>query len=295
MSWILGLLLILGASSQAPTAADPLPPLTLPSVPSRFAELNGSKVHYKSFGAGSQALVFVHGWSCDMTFWYRQVRAFSGRARVILIDLPGHGLSDAPKVTYGAALFGAAIDAVLQAEGIGKAVLVGHSMGVPAVRQFDRAHPEKTLAIVAVDGSLRAVVSSPLVMTELAARYRQDDYKAAVETAVDSMFSEGAPADLKGAVKARMVATPQHVIVSAMEEMGDPAIWTPDPIHAPLLVVLAKNPLWTQDYEAFVRRIAPQVEYHVWEGVGHFLMMERPEEFNSLLSTFLARHRLLLR
>jgi pimeloyl-ACP methyl ester carboxylesterase len=40
-----------------------------------------------------------------------------------------------------------------------KATLVGHSMGTPVVREFYRQHPEKTEALVAVDGSFRALCS----------------------------------------------------------------------------------------------------------------------------------------
>jgi pimeloyl-ACP methyl ester carboxylesterase len=38
-------------------------------------------------GAGDTALVFVHGWCCDRSFWHRQVDAFSGDHRVVTIDL----------------------------------------------------------------------------------------------------------------------------------------------------------------------------------------------------------------
>jgi pimeloyl-ACP methyl ester carboxylesterase len=36
----------------------------------------------------------------------------------------------------------------------------------------------------------------------------------------------------------------------------------------------------------------PHLDYHVWEGVSHFLMMEQPEKFNSALSVFLEKHQL---
>jgi pimeloyl-ACP methyl ester carboxylesterase len=72
-----------------------------------------------------------------------------------------------------------------------------------------------------------------------------------------------------------------------MKGMLDPAIWKDDPIKVPLQVILAKNPFWNSDYEKYVRTLAPQVEYHVIDGVGHFLMLEKPKEFNDLLAGFL--------
>lgn len=118
---------------------------------SRFALLDGAKVHYESRGEGEEALVFVHGWMCNGSFWRAQLPAFAEQ-RVIVIDLPGHGASDHPDVDYTMDHFARGIDAVLVDAKVEKAVLVGHSMGTPVIRQFYRRHPEKTLALVIVDG-----------------------------------------------------------------------------------------------------------------------------------------------
>src|SRR5262245_8728432 len=85
---------------------------------SRFARVDGIRVHYKSVGKGREALVFVHGWTCDMSFWRDQAAGLAGTARVILVDLPGHGLSDKPQITYTMDLFARAIDAVLNDAGV---------------------------------------------------------------------------------------------------------------------------------------------------------------------------------
>ena len=83
-----------------------------------------------------------------MNFWRMQVPAFETKSRVIAIDLPGHGRSDKPQIDYTMDLFARAIDAVLRDAKVDRAVLVGHSMGVPVVRQFYRKYPEKTRALV---------------------------------------------------------------------------------------------------------------------------------------------------
>jgi pimeloyl-ACP methyl ester carboxylesterase len=74
---------------------------------------------------------------------------------VIALDLPGHGQSDKPQIAYTMDLFANAIDAVMRDAKVERAVLVGHSMGTPVARQFYRKYPQKTLAIVIVDGGLR--------------------------------------------------------------------------------------------------------------------------------------------
>jgi pimeloyl-ACP methyl ester carboxylesterase len=75
--------------------------------------------------------------------------------------------------------------------------------------------------------------------------------------------------------------------------MFDPAIWKEDPIGVPVLCVIARSPFWSADYETFVRRLAPRLDYRVVDGAGHFVMMDKPDEFNALLANFLMANGLL--
>src|SRR5258708_1977672 len=140
------LLTVATAAAQKPANSD---------GESRYTSLDGLRVHYKSYGQGRDALVLVHGWSCNIDYWRDQLPDFTKRSRVVAIDLPGHGQSDKPEIAYTMDLFARAVDAVLLDAKVEHAVLVGHSMGTPVARQFYRKYPQKTLAIVVVDGALR--------------------------------------------------------------------------------------------------------------------------------------------
>jgi pimeloyl-ACP methyl ester carboxylesterase len=120
----------------------------------KYAKLDTTKIHYVSEGKGKNAIVLVHGWGGNLTLWRDHIAELSKRARVIAIDLPGQGMSDKPEMKYDMDLFAAAIDAVMKDAGVERAVLVGHSMGTPVARQFYRTYPQKTLAMVIVDGGL---------------------------------------------------------------------------------------------------------------------------------------------
>jgi pimeloyl-ACP methyl ester carboxylesterase len=255
-------------------------------APSRRAAFEGMKVHYKSLGSGTQALVFVHGWTCNLGFWDAQAEAFPGR-RLLFVDLPGHGASDKPEIAYTMDLFARAVEAAMRDAGVERAVLVGHSMGTPVIWRFYRLFPAKTLALVAVDGSFRSYFQNPADAARFVDRYRGLDYKVVVGAAIDSMMAPGAPSELRRRVKGEMLATPQHVVVSASLGMTDPGAFTPDTIGVPLLAVYAKSPYWTAEYEAYVRKLAPQADFQVMEGVGHFLMMDDPPAFNGRLRSFL--------
>src|SRR5262249_13048164 len=113
-------IITLSAIANLVGAAEPAD--IVAKAPSKFAKLGENRIHYKSLGEGKTALVFVHGWSCDMTFWRHQVGALNGKVRVILVDLPGHGQSDRPKIEYTMDLFARAVDAVLTDAGVDDAV-----------------------------------------------------------------------------------------------------------------------------------------------------------------------------
>jgi pimeloyl-ACP methyl ester carboxylesterase len=261
----------------------------LDKAPSRFAKHDDIRVHYKSLGQGETALVFVHGWTCDLTFWRAQVPALDGKMRMILIDLPGHGKSDKPKIEYTMDLFARSIDAVLQDAGVNEAVLAGHSMGTPVVRQFYRLFPKKTRGLIAVDGSLRPFPGGSEQFDKFIAMLSGPESEAMRGKMIDSMFTERTTDEVKKAIKSVMMSAPQHVAVGAFKGMRDPAIWKEDEIKVPLQVILAKSKWWAEDYEKYVRKLAPQVDYRVMEGVGHFLMLEEPGAFNEIMTAFLRK------
>jgi pimeloyl-ACP methyl ester carboxylesterase len=78
-----------------------------------------------------------------------------------------------------------------------------------------------------------------------------------------------------------------------MDAMGDPTIWNNDQINIPVLAIMARSPAWKDDEEEYFRSIVPTLEFKMWTEVSHFLMMERPAEFNSEISGFISRYKLL--
>ena len=258
---------------------------------SRFTKLDGARIHYVNYGKGSEALVLIHGWTMNLDSWRDQVSDFAKRNRVIVIELPGHGQSDKPQVTYSMDLFARAVDAVMRDAKVKRAVLVGHSMGTPVARQFYRKYPEKTLAIVIVDGPLRPFGDKALV-DRLIAGFRGPNYQQVVSQMFAGMAGPNLSAEAKQRIQASYQNTPQHVIVSAIEGVADPSIWGEDKINVPVLAIMAKNPVYPPVEESF-RGIAPHMEFQMWDGVGHFIMMEKAKEFNAAVLQFLDKNKLL--
>ena len=283
--FLAGLLIMSALEVVAATEAD--------ISESPFATVDGIKVHYTSYGEGAAAVLFVHGWIGDETLWQEQGPALAAQnLRAITIDLPGHGQSDKPPIAYTSDLYARAIAAVLDHAGVKTATLVGHSLGAAAIRQFYRHYPQRVSALVIVDGALRPFGDAAMLERFLAP-FRGADYEQAVNRAMDGMTQQIRDESVRTRIKAAAAKTPQHVGVSEMEASDAPELWNPDAIDVPVLIILAKSPRWTTDYERFVRSFIPNLQYETWDGVSHFLMMEKPREFTDALVGFMRKHRLL--
>jgi pimeloyl-ACP methyl ester carboxylesterase len=262
-------------------------PAQLAVLPSHSAPFEGGRVHYKDLGAGPDAVVFVHGWNCDLSVWDHQLPALGGVRRAIFIDLPGFGQSSAPAGRYSMEHLARGVDAVLRKAGVSRVVLVGHSMGAPVSRQFYRDRPDAVLGLVIVDGALRFKRADTAQVKPMLTRLGGPDYQKFVSKMMGGMVSTMSDSVARQGIMRTALATPKQVSVSAMREMFELSIWTDDPIRVPAMAVMAGTSGWDADYEAYVRRLAPGVQYVTMEGAGHFLMIERATEFNELLRTFL--------
>jgi pimeloyl-ACP methyl ester carboxylesterase len=90
--------------------------------------LNGHRIAYRDDGVG-EVLLLVHGLSGDSSSWREVMPKLSRNYRVIAPDLLGHGQSDKPRGEYSPAIFAALLRDLLDALGIDKVTLVGHSLG----------------------------------------------------------------------------------------------------------------------------------------------------------------------
>jgi len=248
--------------------------------------VDGIDVHYESAGAGETTIVCVHGWASDGRVWAGQFEGLTDRARLIAIDLPGHGLSDAPEIDYTCGLFVRAIAAVMDAEDLERAVLMGHSNGVPMIKAFEMAHPDRTSALIAVDGAMVRMFTREQAEPFLA-QLSSDQYREIATGFLRGMLRDSFDEATKQDLERMMLSTPQHVMVEAMEATLADSVWEPDPIACPLLMVQAPNPMWSEEYVDSVRGLAPHVDYRTMDDVTHFLMMEEPAAFNEIVEDFL--------
>lgn len=276
-----------GAGNQARAAANDA---------SRFARFDGLRVHYESHGAGGEALVFIHGWACDLTFWRGQEALYDHpNRRALLIDLPGHGSSDKPHRRYPIEFFARAVEAVMRDAHTERGVLIGHSLGGPIAYAFLREFPEKAAALVLVDAFVSRHMAGPADRAATAAHFAKIARSlqgAAGERnfaeRVESCFTPQTPAALRAEIRAKMAATPKYVRIAALSSISS---LRPPPddetFDLPAIAIQAAEP-GTQARFELMRSIFPRMQLNRWEGAGHFLMLEDPQRFNGEIEQFLA-------
>jgi len=240
-------------------------------------------------GEGPVSVVFVHGWSCDRSYWKEQLDYFAQGYRVVALDLAGHGDSDLNRDDWTLPAFGEDVAAVINGLGLKGVVLVGHSMGGPVIVEAARIAPEELIGLVVVDAlqdpdapgmTLDAVQGSLAPFAENFSGAMRDLVSAA-------MFVPQSDTILQAWIVEDMASAPPDVGVGALRNtLLWPTMTRSDALAALRVPVrLINSPLYPTDSAAANRY---GMDVVIMSGVGHFAMMEDPETFNALLSSAIA-------
>ncbi len=274
-------------SEDSSGAADPL------ALTTHEASFQGGTVVYESVGSGTDtALILVHGWASTSDAWARQLPSLGALGRILAVNLPGHGGSTNPSNgAYSLDLFADAIAAVMDHAGISSGVLVGHSNGTPVSLRFLRRYPERSKGLVAVDGALLPT-ATPEQIGQMLGPLKLDGYRDWVAGMIDGMGGAGLSEEDLGAIKTMAGTIDQATLYDSVVATADPAMWSDEPIDVPALALLAEQPTWSEAYRTSVERVLPNIEWLIWSDVSHFLMMERPAEFQQALGSWLEKNQL---
>jgi pimeloyl-ACP methyl ester carboxylesterase len=96
--------------------------------PKTVSSFDGVPISYEVHGSGKPALVFVHGWSCDRSYWDAQRIPLSNHYQIVTVDLAGHGQSGMGREEWTIASYGEDVAAVVKELDLENAILIGHSM-----------------------------------------------------------------------------------------------------------------------------------------------------------------------
>lgn len=149
---------------------------------------NGKHIAYRCEGVGP-TLVFLHGFPMDHRVWDQFVIPFQQQFQTIMIDLPGFGASELLAAEHPMWLMAQAVDAVLVAEKIEKALLIGHSMGGYVSLAFAKQFSAKLTGLVlfhshAMPDDDVAKASRAVALTQI-----ETDAVAYVSNFINGLFS----------------------------------------------------------------------------------------------------------
>jgi pimeloyl-ACP methyl ester carboxylesterase len=248
---------------------------------------DGETITYNVYGSGDVTLVFVHGWSCDSRYWREQVPYFAKKYRVVTMDLAGHGNSSMGRKIYSVGNFAQDVKAVIEAINAQKVIVIGHSFGGEIVATAARQEAKKIIGIIGVDTlqNVEEWYSREEAGKLIGLDGFKKDFRASVKTFVEQMMVKDMNPELKKWIIDDMSSAPANIGVSALEEYtgtiaDKKMISVFKEVKAPVRCINAD--LWPTKPEAN-RKYMQSFDVAIMKGVGHFLMLERPEEFNRLL------------
>jgi len=244
---------------------------------------DGSRIHYSVAGQGDIALVFIPCWTCDDTFWGKQVEYFSDRYQVVTLDLAGHGQSGSQRNRYTMEAFGQDVVAVANKLKLKKMVLIGHSMGGPVALTAAQKLNKRVIGIVGVD-----TFYTPFVYPETDKQINafvqpfRDDYVGASTAMVKSMFPPQADPVLVSKTVDYFSKTDPKVGLSAMNELFR---WSA--AHRDSALNQFSHQLRNINADPESKNQPAHSSVVLIPGVGHFVAQEKPDAFNQALDGIL--------
>jgi N-formylmaleamate deformylase len=133
---------------------------------SGYVDANGVRLHYLQYGAGGPTVVVLPGITSPAITWEFVAEQLAGDARVLVLDIRGRGLSDAPPDGYALTDYAADAAGLIAALGLDRPIVLGHSMGARVAMALGALYPEAVGPLIIVDPPLtgpgRAQYPTPL-------------------------------------------------------------------------------------------------------------------------------------
>ncbi len=277
---IIGFFTILSCQKEAEVPAPEEPVIAVDHVVS----VDGVPIYFEARGDGSPALIFIHGWSCDRSYWEAQMEHFSQSHRVVAVDLAGHGESGLNRHDWTTSAFAKDVIAVIEKLDLNNVILIGHSMGGVVMIEAARLMPDRVIGLVGADTlkNLEEEITREK-FDEFTASFRED-FPKAVDEFVRTMFPESADPELVDKIASDISSAPPEVGIDAFDGMFD--YWMNEMKAAAkeiqIPVICINSDLEENNLEGNKKYLV-NYELMLMPGIGHFVMNEDPERFNQLL------------
>jgi len=233
--------------------------------------IDGAMAHYEALGRG-RPVVFLHGWVGSWRYWINPMQVASTSFRAYALDLFGFGDTAHEVSKYSLESQAGLVNSFLEEMGIGKVALVGHGLGALVAFTFLKQYPKNVDRVMAINFPLnyeavnaRLRVPNMQDLTDLMSS-RSPDAAAALLDAPKS-DPQAVSASLAGLQASDLFASIRNLLTPCLFVYGES-----DPLIAP--------PQPDRSLPMHMRQIN-------LENIGHFPMLDNPNQFNRLLTDFL--------
>ena len=226
-------------------------------------------------------LVYIHGAGGSHLNWPPQLRRMAG-VNAYALDLPGHGRSKGVGKTSIAA-YRDFVVAFLQAIGLEKATLVGHSMGAAIALDFALHYPTRLGSMILIGSGARLGVA-PAILNGV-----HQDFEAAVRLICEYAYAPNASEQLMRLGRRQMLRMSPQVlhddflvcdafdVMDRLDEIGCPT----------LMICGTEDKLTPPKYSAYLRDHIARARLTLVEGAGHMVMLEQPQVVSQAIARFI--------
>ena len=246
---------------------------------------DGVEIHYEVAGSGPP-VVLVHGITDSGADWAPIDQRLAADHTVVTLDLRGHGRSGDAE-DYSPLAMTQDLAAVVEATGVDRPLLIGHSLGGAVAAAFAAGAPAR--AIVDIDQSLR-FSDFKAALGQLEHQLRGGGFHAAMRAVFNSLDGPLMPDHLRERLAANRDRARQDVVLGVWdmvfsqtgEELDAVADAAGSAITIPFLSIHGSDP--GEDYPEWLVARIPHAHVERWEGHGHYPHLVDPERFLSRLA-----------
>ncbi len=243
-----------------------------------------SNIYIDDGGNGSVPVVFVHSLAGNTQQWSAQLNHIRITRRAVALDLRGHGQSlPTANDDYAIESMAQDIQTVVDRLGIERFILVGHSMGGSVAGAYAGTNPERVVGLLLVDPSGDSTQMPAEEVQQYLGALESEAYSSVVE-GYWSQILAGSAETTEAKVIQDLRDTSKATVVGVFKELFKynpvPTLERYDGPKLSVITSLNETPFG-------VHNLVSDLPHEVITGTGHWLQLDKPEEFNRIMDDFL--------
>ncbi len=250
-----------------------------------------SNVNFNACGEGTPTLLFIHGWGINQSYWESQKSYFCENYHVVTLDLPGFGKSVKLNGETTIEKIGGEVTGLISELDLNNILLIGHSMGGDIILEIALNLPDKVIGFVGVDNfkdvGLESGPEEKQQMDSFVASLESNYTFVAQSFSRNFLFHPTTDSTIVERVVADIVNSDSVVAHASIKSLFNyPEVDKLKDLQHKIYLI---NSDATPTYEEGLKNHVQDYEILSIGATGHYPMVEKPNEFNSLLEQIIGK------